>query len=74
MRRKNRQLKMTLDIPEQYEDDEEFMEAFMARLDTSNWKMGVGDKDDEELGIVPVTIKRLTLGEIEIEPEEEEED
>ncbi len=76
MRRKNRQLKLTIDIPEYFDTEEDFMSALMDRLDgdaaedeTSDWHMGVQDEDEE---VIPVKISKIILGEIEIEPEEED--
>ena len=67
MRRKNRQIKLTLDIPEQYEDDEEFMNDFMETLDENGWHMKVQDEDGD---VVEINVSRVNLGDIEIEPEE----
>ena len=68
MRRKNRQLKMTIDVPENYDNDEEFMEALQDTLDENGWRITIVDEDGE----LDVPFNRLTLGDIEIEPEEEE--
>lgn len=67
-RRKNRQIKMVVDVPEEYDSDEVFMEDFMDKMDGSaEWQFLLGEDND-----IPVPISRVTLGEIEIEPEEEE--
>ncbi len=63
MRRKNRQIKMTVDIPEVYEDDEAFMEDLMDVMDTAEWKMKAGDNS--------VSINSMVLGDVEIGPEED---
>lgn len=63
MRRKNRQIKLMVDIPPKFADEEEFMEAFMDRLDDVNWKMSVDGTN--------LHITRAELGDIMIEPEEE---
>lgn len=65
MRKKNRQVKMTLDIPEQFKDDDDFLDAFGEKLDEVGWNFVLMDETD-----VPVT--RVTLGDKEIVPEEEE--
>lgn len=68
MRRKNRQIKMTLDIPEAFADDEAFMLALADRMDESNWTVKVLDDDDiEHTSAVSV----IVLGDVSIEPEEE---
>lgn len=69
MRRKNRQIKFTIDIPDQYADDEAFMSDLQETLDEQAWLMAVVDDEDIEM---EVPINRITLGDIEIEPEEEE--
>ncbi len=73
-RRKNRQLKMVVDVPEDFDSDEEFMDAFMSKLDMpaddgTSWQFTLGDDND-----VPVPINRVTLGEVEIEPEDDDEE
>ena len=68
MRRKNRQIKMTIDIPDSYDNDEKFMEDLRDTLDENGWRMVIEDEDGE----LDVPLNRITLGDIEIEPEEEE--
>ena len=68
MRRKNRQIKMTIDLPGDYEDDETFMQDFQETLDEHGWSMVVVDEDGDK---IEIPIKSVTLGGIEIEPEEE---
>lgn len=62
MRRKNRQVKLLLDIPADFEDEEDFMTALMERMDETGWQLHV----DGEV----VNIGRAELGDIQIEPEE----
>ncbi len=78
MRRKNRQLKLILDIPEEFETEEDFMRSLMQRMDSTDWQMDLplhpDEEEDEDAEIVYPPIHRITLGEIEIEREEEEEE
>lgn len=68
MRRKNRQIKMTLDIPEEFDNDEDFLDAFGCTLDSNEWVMRIqADEDDEPS---EVNISRVNMGDLEIEPEE----
>ncbi len=69
MRRKNRQIKMSVDIPECYENDEDFMNDFMNRMDDVDWTMKTLDDEDEA---VDVPVNSITLGDIMIEPEDED--
>lgn len=69
MRRKNRQIKMTLDIPEAFEDDEAFMLALADRMDESEWTVKVLDDDDIEH---TAGVSVIVLGDVSIEPEEED--
>ena len=66
MRRKNRQIKMLIDIPTIYATEEDFMEDFMERLDDAHWRMMFGPDTDP----VSIAIAKVVLGELEIEPEE----
>ena len=63
MRRKNRQIKLMVDIPPEYKDEEEFMFALADRLDETGWNLKVDDND------MPITEARLN--DFVIEPEEE---
>ena len=65
MRRKNRQMKMMIDIPECYETEDTFMEDLMCVLDNNNWKLGLLDDGTK------ATVHSVQLGEVLIEPEEE---
>ena len=67
MRRKNRQIKMLIDIPDEYEDDEQFMIDFRDTLDETDWSMVIFNEDEQK---VEVPVNRITLGDVEIEPEE----
>lgn len=69
MRRKNRQLKITIDIPDSYGTDEEFMEAVMERMDDQEGDEGRGWCIRVDNQNVPIS--KILMGDIEIEPEEE---
>jgi len=69
MRRKNRQLKITLDIPEQYDNDEAFCQDLADHMDAIDWLMNV---DDEHGDTQKCPISKIQLGGLEIEPEEED--
>jgi len=66
MRRKNRQVKMTLDIPEGYNSDDEFMQALMYVLDNMEWHLNLLSDG------TAATVNRVQLGDVVIEPEDEE--
>lgn len=68
MRRVNRQIKMTLDIPAKYEDDEAFMVAFMDVLDNTDWALSLEVEDGRTIS---ATVHRVQMGDVVIEPEEE---
>lgn len=67
MRRKNRQIKMMIDIPDEYDDDDTFMEDLQETLDQNGWNMAIENEDGEKIDVL---LNRITLGEVEIEPEE----
>ncbi len=71
MRKKNRQMKVTFDIPDYFDDEETFLLAFRDRLDGEkvDWKMSVENSEGDN---VPFSVSKITLGDIEIEPEEGE--
>lgn len=69
-RRKNRQVKMTLSIPDEYKDEESFMQDFMDKMDRTGWDLSLDDADGETCIEVPVSA--IQLGDIEIGPDEEE--
>jgi len=70
MRRKNRVMKIYLDIPDQYESDEEFLEAVADKLDGQQWELELGEGDDTYKAIV----RSVAIGDVEIDAEEEEEE
>ena len=65
MRRKNRQMKMMIDIPEIYETEDDFMGDLMGVLDNTEWKLGLLDDGTK------ANVHSVQLGEVLIEPEEE---
>lgn len=69
MRRKNRQIKMKIDLPDEYDSDEDFMVDFRDTLDEFGWAMVIVNEAKEEIDL---PINSITLGEVEIEPEDEE--
>ena len=75
MRRKNRQLKITVDIPDLYEDDEAFMVDLQNAMDGDVWELPLGWAIANEASDCDFTgeakISKIVLGEIEIGPEEE---
>lgn len=64
MRRKNRVIKMMLDIPERYELEDDFMADLMCVLDNNEWKLGLLDDGTK------ATVHSVQLGEVLIEPED----
>lgn len=70
MRRKNRQIKMTVDIPDEYDSEDDFMESLMQKMDLSDWQLQLDE--DEEGEVTEVPISKMQLGEIEIGPEDED--
>ncbi len=64
MRRRNRQMKMMLDIPECYKDEDGFMRDFMNVLDNNEWKLNILEDG------TAAAIHSVQLGEFLIEPEE----
>lgn len=67
-RRKNRQMKFAVDVPDEYANDEDFMNDFMEKLDSVNWQLQIGGGNNAEYGVY---VNKVTLGDIDIEPEEE---
>ncbi len=67
-RRKNRRLEMTVDIPTEYADDEEFLNSLADKMDDVEWQMQLDEDENGEVTIVP--INRLKLGDLEIDKEE----
>ncbi len=68
MRRKNRQIKMLIDLPVTHDDDEAFMGDLQETLDEHGWSMVVIDENGDK---TEIPVNRVTLGDIQIEPEEE---
>ena len=70
-RKKNRQLKVTINIPDEFESDEDFMEALQDSMDArggDDWGINLVGGEAE----IEVTIRSIILGDVLIEPEEEE--
>jgi hypothetical protein len=70
MRRKNRQVKMTLSIPEEYDTEEDFMESLMQKMDLAEWQLQLDEDEAGDVTLVPVS--KMQLGDIEIGPEDED--
>jgi len=66
MRRKNRQIKLTLDIPEVFENDEDFMLSMADKMDGNGWTMKILDEDGVEH---TAAVSVIVLGGVSIEPE-----
>lgn len=66
MRRRNRQIKVTMDLPEKYDSDEDFLADFEAHMDSIQWKMNI---DDEDGNTAKMPILKIQMGSFEIEPE-----
>lgn len=79
MRKKNRQLKITIDIPDQYENDEDFMNDLQDTLDAKcndAWCiLLLAEEDDYEgagdPGSIEVTLHSIQMGDVLIGPEGE---
>jgi len=69
-RRKNRQMKLTITIPNTYANDEEFIDDLMAKLDSMGWVLQIGGDDHTDCDVY---INCVGLGITEIKPEEDEE-
>lgn len=70
-RRLNRQMKMTCTIPDDFDSEEDFMEAVMDKMDRGGWNMVLCDADEEDEPVL-ADISKLQLGDIEIGPEDED--
>jgi len=66
LRRKNRQIKVTMDLPEKYASDEDFLMDFEAHMDAIEWKMNIDDEGGETC---KMPISKIQMGSFEIEPE-----
>ncbi len=62
-RRKNRRLELTVDIPGDYTNDEDFLNDLADRMDELDWVMVMGTHD--------VDVNRIKLGDLEFDKEEE---
>ena len=71
MRRKNRQIKMTVDIPDDYGTEEDFMADLMQKMDDTDWSIVLAE-DEEADTCIEVPVSKMQLGEIEIGPDEED--
>lgn len=64
-RRKSRQIKMTVNIPEEYDTEEAFMESLKKKMDDGGWMINLDEDAEGIVTLVPVS--KMQLGEIEIE-------
>ena len=69
MRRKNRQFKITVDVPEQFKTDEEFAQALLETMYSNNWVITVVNEDDEKVGC---DVSKIQYAGFELDQEEEE--
>ncbi len=67
MRRKNRQFKVTVDIPEECETDEDFAYMLQDTMESNNWKVTVQDEDGNKFGC---PVSKVHYADFELEPEE----
>lgn len=67
-RRKNRRLELTVDIPVEYANDDEFLNSLADKMDETDWQLQLDEEDDGTVTIVP--INRIKLGELELNSEE----
>lgn len=65
MRRKNRQLKVTVDVPVSFMDDEDYLLSVQDELDETDWSFANGKSG---------TISKIEFGGLFIGPEELEDD
>ena len=64
-RRKSRQIKMTVNIPEEYATEEAFMESLKKKMDDGGWMINLDEDAEGMVTLVPVS--KMQLGGIEIE-------
>tara|TARA_R110000772_G_scaffold2839_1_gene10321 strand:- start:32503 stop:32712 length:210 start_codon:yes stop_codon:yes gene_type:complete len=69
MRRKNRQFKITCDVPAECQSDEDFAFMLQDTFDSNNWNCTVLDEHGEKQ-LVPVG--KVNFSEFELGPEGEE--
>ena len=73
MQRKNRQIKITFDVPAQFESDEEFLLALQDAMDEDgvtidDWKLVILP-EDEDGDNISMPINKIHFNGFEIEPE-----
>lgn len=71
MRRINRQLKVTINIPDSYDNIEDFMRDLMDRMDDDGgdaWAISLGEGKDSAM------ISNIKLADIDIGPEDDDEE
>lgn len=71
MRKKNRQFKITVDIPEEFESDEDFAYALQDTMDATEWKITVHNEAGEQIGC---PVKKVNYMDFELVEDEEEEE
>lgn len=69
MRRKNRQFKVTVDIPEEFNSDEEYAEALLETMYKTNWTITVHAEDGTKVGC---PVHKVNYADFELEKEEDE--
>lgn len=71
-RRKNRRLELTVDIPVEYADDEEFLNSLADLMDNVDWKLQLDEDEDDNnrVTVTVVPINKIKLGELVFAPEE----
>lgn len=65
MRWKNRQIKLYVNIPKSYQEDEDFAQDLAEVLDSNFWNVTVMKKGIRQ----SIEVTKAVVGEIEIEPE-----
>ena len=75
-RRKNRRLELTVNIPEDYANDEEFLNSLADKMDDTFWQLQLDEDtdDDGDTTVTVVKVNKIKLGEVEFEHSAEEED
>ncbi len=61
-RRKNRRLEMTVNIPDDYANDEDFLNDLADAMDGLDWEIVMGTHD--------VSVGKIKIGDVEIDAEE----
>lgn len=67
MRRKNRQFKVTVDVPESCESDEDFAYTLQDIMDKNDWHLTVLNPDGEEMR---VPVSKINYADFELEQED----